>query len=264
MVRSRKPLRLRKGDGIAIFAPAGPVDGKKLSRGVARLAAAGYVPEISGGVLREEGYLAGDDAHRAAQTTWALSLPEARAAMAARGGCGGSRALPPSPPCAGGPAAVLPSPPGTVSPRGMRGRIIPCRSACGRGSTPAGGCTSSSRRWPVDDPPYGRTGPFREGGRIAEGWGPPKGVHGGRPPRGQGRGSRVPRRSRGGAPLVRLRHRVAHQAAGRIPVLRVGPGGKNCTGGEAPGRLSRQDLRPGSRGNPVPSPSFPYLRVSRL
>src|SRR3972149_1468391 len=50
MVRSRKPLPLRKGDVIAIFAPAGPVDGKKLSRGVARLASAGYVPEISGGV----------------------------------------------------------------------------------------------------------------------------------------------------------------------------------------------------------------------
>ncbi|OGP76479.1 MAG: hypothetical protein A2Z13_00005, partial [Deltaproteobacteria bacterium RBG_16_64_85] len=94
MVRSRKPLPLRKGDVIAIFAPAGPVDGKKLSRGVARLASAGYVPEISGGVLREEGYLAGDDAHRAAQTTWALSLPEARAAMAARGGYGASRILP--------------------------------------------------------------------------------------------------------------------------------------------------------------------------
>jgi muramoyltetrapeptide carboxypeptidase len=85
---------LRKGDVIAIFAPAGPVDGKKLSRGVARLASAGYVPEIAGGVLREEGYLAGDDGHRAAQTSWALSLPEARAAMAARGGYGTSRILP--------------------------------------------------------------------------------------------------------------------------------------------------------------------------
>src|SRR4030067_424215 len=94
MMRSRKPLPLRKGDVIAIFAPAGPVDGEKLSRGVARLASAGYVPEISGGVLREEGYLAGDDAHRAAQTTWALSLPEARAAMAARGGDGASRVPP--------------------------------------------------------------------------------------------------------------------------------------------------------------------------
>jgi muramoyltetrapeptide carboxypeptidase len=94
MMRIRKPLPLRKGDVIAIFAPAGPVDPKKLSRGVARLASAGYVPEIADGVLSEDGYLAGDDGHRAAQASWAISLPEARAAMAARGGYGTSRILP--------------------------------------------------------------------------------------------------------------------------------------------------------------------------
>ena len=93
MMRIRKPLPLRKGDVIAIFAPAGPVDPKKLSRGVARLASAGYVPEIADGVLSEDGYLAGDDGHRAAQASWAISLPEARAAMAARGGYGTSRIL---------------------------------------------------------------------------------------------------------------------------------------------------------------------------
>jgi len=93
-MRSVKPLPLRKGDVIAIFAPAGPVDPKKLSRGVARLASAGYVPEIADGVLSKDGYLAGDDLHRAAQASWALSLPEGRAAMAARGGYGASRLLP--------------------------------------------------------------------------------------------------------------------------------------------------------------------------
>src|SRR5574341_1304153 len=90
----RKPLPLRKGDVIAIFAPAGPVDPKKLSRGVARLAAAGYVPETAHGVLRKDGYFAGNDAHRAAQASWAIFLPEARAVMAARGGFGTSRILP--------------------------------------------------------------------------------------------------------------------------------------------------------------------------
>src|SRR5512134_763904 len=94
MTRTRKSLPLRKGDVIAIFAPAGPVDPKKLSRGVARLASAGYVPEIADGVLSEDGYLAGDDGHRAAQASWAIFLPEARAAMAARGGYGTSRILP--------------------------------------------------------------------------------------------------------------------------------------------------------------------------
>jgi muramoyltetrapeptide carboxypeptidase len=90
----RKPPPLRKGDVIAIFAPAGPVDPKKLSRGIARLASAGYVPEIADGVLEKERFLAGNDEHRAAQARWAFSLREARAVMAARGGYGTSRILP--------------------------------------------------------------------------------------------------------------------------------------------------------------------------
>lgn len=79
---------------IAIFAPAGPVDAKKLSAGVARLVSAGFVPRTARGLLEENGYLAGNDAHRAAQASWAISLPEARGLMAARGGYGTSRILP--------------------------------------------------------------------------------------------------------------------------------------------------------------------------
>ncbi len=90
----RKPLPLRKGDVIAVFAPAGPVDAGRLARGIARLSAAGFVPEIADGVLAAEGYLAGSDAHRARQVEWALTLPEARAVMAARGGYGTTRILP--------------------------------------------------------------------------------------------------------------------------------------------------------------------------
>jgi muramoyltetrapeptide carboxypeptidase len=70
---------------------AGPVDPKLSAASPARLR--GYVPEIADGVLSEDGYLAGDDGHRAAQASWAISLPEARAAMAARGGSGTSRIL---------------------------------------------------------------------------------------------------------------------------------------------------------------------------
>ena len=90
----RKPLPLRRGDVIAIFAPAGPVDPGKLSRGVARLSSAGYAPEIADGLMSAKGYLAGDDRHRAVQASWAITLPEARAAMAARGGYGTTRILP--------------------------------------------------------------------------------------------------------------------------------------------------------------------------
>ena len=90
----RKPLPLRTGDVISVFAPAGPVDAGRLARGVARLSSAGFVPEIADGLLAAEGYLAGGDAHRARQVEWALTLPEARAAMAARGGYGTTRLLP--------------------------------------------------------------------------------------------------------------------------------------------------------------------------
>ena len=90
----RKAFPLAKGDVIAVFAPAGPVDAGCLDRGIARLSAAGFVPEIADGVLATEGYLAGGDAHRARQVEWALTLPEARAVMAARGGFGTTRILP--------------------------------------------------------------------------------------------------------------------------------------------------------------------------
>lgn len=90
----RKPDPLRKGDLIAVVAPAGPVDRRKLEAGVRRLSRAGYVPEVAKGVLARSGFLAGDDLHRAAQLEWGLSLPGGRAVMAARGGCGTTRILP--------------------------------------------------------------------------------------------------------------------------------------------------------------------------
>jgi len=90
----RKPLPLRKGDVIAICAPAGPVDASRLDRGIVRLRTAGFIPEVADGVLASEGYLAGGDAHRARQFEWALALPEGRAVMAARGGYGTARILP--------------------------------------------------------------------------------------------------------------------------------------------------------------------------
>jgi len=94
MMRKVRPGPLRKGDVIAVVALAGPVDPARLARGLARLSAAGFVPETAEGVLDREGYLAGNDGHRAAQMEWALTLPEARAVMAARGGYGTTRLLP--------------------------------------------------------------------------------------------------------------------------------------------------------------------------
>ncbi len=93
-MRKVRPGPLRKGDVIAVVAPGGPVDPGRLERGLARLSAAGFVPETAEGLLRRDGYLAGDDGHRAAQMEWALTLPEGRAVMAARGGYGTTRLLP--------------------------------------------------------------------------------------------------------------------------------------------------------------------------
>lgn len=93
-MRRVRPRPLRKGDVIAVVAPGGPVDPGKLDRGLARLSSLGFVPEVPEGLLRREGYLAGDDAHRAAQMEWALTFPEGRAVMAARGGYGTTRLLP--------------------------------------------------------------------------------------------------------------------------------------------------------------------------
>ncbi len=90
----RRPAPLRRGDVIAIVAPAGPVDRRRLLKGLSRLSALGFVPETAEGILAKERYLAGDDDHRAAQMEWAFTLPEARAVMAARGGYGAARLLP--------------------------------------------------------------------------------------------------------------------------------------------------------------------------
>lgn len=90
----RRPLPLRKGDVIAVVAPAGPVNPGRLAKGIARLGQAGFAPQVADGVLEKDAFFAGDDAHRAAQLAWAFGHPEARAVMAARGGYGTTRILP--------------------------------------------------------------------------------------------------------------------------------------------------------------------------
>jgi muramoyltetrapeptide carboxypeptidase len=93
-MRRRLPKPLRPGDPIAIVAPAGPVDPKRLARGLSRLSGAGFFPRKADGLLARDGFLAGGDDHRSAQLRWALSLPDGEAVMAARGGYGATRLLP--------------------------------------------------------------------------------------------------------------------------------------------------------------------------
>src|SRR3972149_169753 len=63
-VRRVRPAPLRKGDVIAVVAPGGPVDPARLARGLARLSAAGFVPETAEGLLERDGDLAGGGRHR--------------------------------------------------------------------------------------------------------------------------------------------------------------------------------------------------------
>ncbi|MGH3446679.1 MAG: DUF4031 domain-containing protein, partial [Nocardioidaceae bacterium] len=91
-----RPRHLEPGDVVAVPAPAGPVPADGLRAGVQRLQSWGLQVRVGDHVLdrhTELGYLAGDDADRAADFTKAWMDPEVSAVMLARGGYGTQRML---------------------------------------------------------------------------------------------------------------------------------------------------------------------------
>lgn len=84
---------LRKGDRVAVIAPAGPVPAERLEAGLTRLSAR-YEVARAPGLLTRTGYLAGDDGRRLSELTWALSDPAIKGVFCARGGYGVMRYLP--------------------------------------------------------------------------------------------------------------------------------------------------------------------------
>lgn len=89
------PPFLRKGDTIAIAAPAGPLrDEEEFARGLRILADMGFKTKYRPNVFRRHGYLAGDDQQRLAELHEFWQDPEVGAIMAARGGYGCLRLLP--------------------------------------------------------------------------------------------------------------------------------------------------------------------------
>src|SRR4051812_35847313 len=62
-----KPKALRPGDAIGVVAPAGPVNREKMERALARVQERGFRLKTYGDIYRSRGYLAGDDATRAAE-----------------------------------------------------------------------------------------------------------------------------------------------------------------------------------------------------
>lgn len=86
------PRALAPGDTVAVVAPASPFDRDELFRGLAWLRIR-YRLRLTRSVLARAGYLAGDDATRAADLARAMIDPEVRAIVCARGGYGAMRIL---------------------------------------------------------------------------------------------------------------------------------------------------------------------------
>ena len=87
------PQALQQGDTIALVAPASPVKRRRIETAIERLEAKGFRIKLYGDLYRQHGYLAGDDATRAAELMAAFADPEVAAIFPARGGTGVTRLL---------------------------------------------------------------------------------------------------------------------------------------------------------------------------
>ncbi len=88
----RFPEPLAPGERVVVVAPSSPFDPAELERGLSWLRAR-YEVVVDPHILERAGYLAGDDARRAAELTHAMCDVRARAIVAARGGYGAMRLL---------------------------------------------------------------------------------------------------------------------------------------------------------------------------
>ena len=90
----RRPRALRRGDRVAVLAPASPFDHEVFTRGVDELRALGFEPVFDAGVFARDGYLAGPALQRAAALRAAWTDPDIAAIFAVRGGYGSAQILP--------------------------------------------------------------------------------------------------------------------------------------------------------------------------
>ncbi|HHT84943.1 MAG TPA: LD-carboxypeptidase, partial [Firmicutes bacterium] len=89
-----KPQALRRGDTVAIVAPAGVVGKQSLERGIRFLESLGLKVKVGPSVMHRWGYLAGSDEARVRDLMTAWTDPDVKAVIAARGGYGAMRILP--------------------------------------------------------------------------------------------------------------------------------------------------------------------------
>ncbi len=88
------PRALKPGDRVAVVSPAGPLkDREALERGLDRLRRWKLEPVVGRHVMDNFGYLAGQDAVRAADLQAAINDPKLRAIFCTRGGYGITRLL---------------------------------------------------------------------------------------------------------------------------------------------------------------------------
>jgi muramoyltetrapeptide carboxypeptidase len=83
-----KPRALRPGDLVGVAAPAGPVDGARLQRGVAELERLGFAVRVADGVLERRRFTAGSVEDRLRQLHDLWADPGVAAIVCARGGAG--------------------------------------------------------------------------------------------------------------------------------------------------------------------------------
>lgn len=90
----RKPRALRAGDQVRIVTPASPLTAEKIQAGVDLLEAEGYEVTLGKHVFDKAAYLAGEDAHRAADLMEAFDDPDVAMVYCSRGGYGCARLFP--------------------------------------------------------------------------------------------------------------------------------------------------------------------------
>ncbi|WP_248343087.1 S66 peptidase family protein [Anaeromyxobacter paludicola] len=89
-----RPSALAPGDVVRLVAPSSPFDRGAFEAGLGVLRELGLRPRFRDDVFARSGFLAGDDARRAAEWREACEDPEARAVWCVRGGYGAMRLLP--------------------------------------------------------------------------------------------------------------------------------------------------------------------------
>lgn len=89
----RLPRAVPRGGTIGLAAPAGAVDAARLAAGEASLRAAGFAVRRRDDLVSRHGYLAGDDARRAAELMELVDDPDVDAIVCVRGGYGSHRIM---------------------------------------------------------------------------------------------------------------------------------------------------------------------------